>query len=86
MKADHNSIKRRLNIAKGQIDGIINMIDQDRYCVDISTQIMATQSLLKNANREILKSHIRNCVKNGIENNDNSKLEEALELLEKFLT
>lgn len=86
MKADHNNIKRRLNIAKGQIDGIINMINEDRYCVDISTQIMATQSLLNNANKEILKSHIRNCVKNGIENNDSTKLEEALILLEKFLT
>ena len=44
-----------LKVAKGQIEGIINMIEDERYCVDISNQIIAVQSLLKKAN--IIDSH-----------------------------
>ena len=85
MKADKDSTIRKIRIARGQLDGILRMIEEDRYCVDISTQLMSTLSLLKNVNREILQAHIRSCVKEALETDqENPKLEEALKVLEKM--
>ena len=85
MKADKDGTIRKIRIARGQLDGIIRMIEDDRYCIDISTQLMSTLSLLKNVNREILQAHIRSCVKEALETDqENPKLEEALKVLEKM--
>ena len=62
MKADKAEVSRKIKIARGQLDGILRMIEEDRYCVDISYQLVATQSLLKRANQDILQAHIRHCV------------------------
>ena len=43
----------RLKIARGQIDAVIKMIEDERYCIDISNQLLAIQSLIKNANNEV---------------------------------
>ena len=58
MKADKTQVSRLLKTARGQIDGILKMIEEDRYCMDISNQLMATQSILSKANSEVLKAHI----------------------------
>ena len=58
MKAKRGDVAHKLKIARGQLDGILQMIEADRYCVDISNQIMATQALLKSANQQILQAHI----------------------------
>ncbi|MCX4353804.1 MAG: metal-sensing transcriptional repressor, partial [Lachnospiraceae bacterium] len=63
MKAKKGNVTHKLKIAKGQLDGILQMIEEDRYCVDISNQLLATQALLKSANQQILQAHIRNCVR-----------------------
>lgn len=85
MHADHKSIKRKLNIAKGQLDGIIRMIDEDEYCVDISNQLLAVMTLLKHANNEILVSHLACCVRNAKEGEDlNKKMEEISALLDRI--
>ena len=47
MKADKTVINRLLKTAAGQIEGISKMVDEDRYCMDISNQILAVQSILK---------------------------------------
>ncbi|HIT03777.1 MAG TPA: metal-sensing transcriptional repressor, partial [Candidatus Caccocola faecipullorum] len=44
MKADKAEVSRKLKIARGQLDGILRMIEEDRYCVDISYQLVATQA------------------------------------------
>lgn len=80
---DHEKVKKYINIAKGQLDGIIKMIDEDRYCLDVSNQIMATRSLLKKTNNLIIKNHIDNCVKDAINKGDTSKVEEVIKALEK---
>lgn len=86
MKAQKGDISHKLKIARGQLDGILQMIDEDRYCVDISNQILATQALLRSANQQILQAHIRTCVREALQtDNDNPKLEEALKLLEKMM-
>ena len=85
MKAKKGDITHKLKIARGQIDGILQMLDENRNCVDISNQLQATQALLRSANQEILQEHIRNCVREALQTDvENPKLEEALELLEKM--
>ncbi len=70
MMADHKSVTRMLKTARGQIDGILRMVEEDRYCVDISTQLMATQALLARINADVLKAHIEGCVTSAIESGD----------------
>ncbi len=85
MKADKAEVSRKIKIARGQLDGILRMIEDDRYCVDISYQLIATQSLLKRANKDILQAHIRNCVREALQTDEpNPKIEEALKLLERM--
>ena len=83
MVKDQDKIKKYLTIAKGQLDGIIKMIDEDRYCLDVSDQLMATRALLKKTNSLILKNHIDHCVKNAIKDGDESKVDEIIKALEK---
>ena len=52
MKADKEKIARSIKIARGQLDGVLRMIEEDRYCVDISNQILATQAILKRPTRK----------------------------------
>ena len=59
MKADKESVTRKIKIARGQLDGLLRMIDENRYCVDISNQLLATIALLKSTNKEIMQAHIR---------------------------
>ena len=83
MKAKKGDIVHKLKIARGQLDGILQMVEENRYCVDISNQLLATQALLKSAN---LQAHIRSCVRDALQTDAvNPKLEEALKLLEKMI-
>lgn len=86
MKADKTQVMRLLKTARGQLDGIMNMVEEDRYCIDISNQIMATQSILTKANSAILQAHMGCCVREAVESgNAEEKLEEISKLLEKLL-
>lgn len=80
---DNEKVKKYISIAKGQLEGIIKMIDEDRYCLEISDQLMATRSLLKKTNNLILKNHIDNCVKEAIKDGEEEKLDEVIKALEK---
>ena len=85
MNDERKKALQSLKTARGQIDGIIKMIEDERYCVDISNQLLATQALLKSANQEIMQAHIRSCVAEALQTDKpNPKLEEALSLLEKM--
>ena len=85
MKANKESVLRLIKTARGQLDGIERMIADDRYCVDISTQLLSTQAILNKANREILKGHVEHCVKEVILTGDvDVKLNEILMLMDKM--
>ncbi|GAA6426561.1 metal-sensing transcriptional repressor [Dielma fastidiosa] len=85
MKANKESVLRLIKTARGQLDGIERMIADDRYCVDISTQLLSTQAILNKANREILKGHVEHCVKEAILTGDiDVKLNEILMLMDKM--
>lgn len=78
----------KLKTARGQLDGIIKMIEEDRYCIDISTQILAALGLLKKANLDILDGHIRSCVTDAIlegEEEGDAKIEEIMYTIDKFI-
>ena len=85
MKADHAQIQQLLKTARGQIDGILKMVEEDRYCLDVSNQLMATQSILKKANRVVLRAHMDCCVREAVKSgNPDRKLEELTALLDKL--
>ena len=88
MMADHDKVSRMLKTARGQIDGILKMVDDDRYCVDISTQLMATQALIARINADVLKAHVEGCVKCAAESGDDAlkteKLAEVGRIIEKL--
>ena len=83
MTKDHQQVKKYLSIAKGQLEGIIKMVEEDRYCIDISDQLMATRAILKKTNNLILKNHIDHCVREAIINGDEDKIDEVIKALEK---
>lgn len=85
MKANKEAVTRLIKTAKGQLEGIERMIAEDRYCVDVSTQLLSTQAILNKANREILKGHVEHCVKEAIlTGNVDAKLNEILMLMDKM--
>lgn len=62
------------------------MLDQDRYCIDVSNQIMATQAILTKVNREILIAHMNSCIMNETdESNRTERIDELTHVLEKLL-
>ena len=78
----------KLKTARGQVDGIVKMLEDDRYCVDISTQILSVIGLLKKANIDILNSHIRSCVATAIlesEDHGDEKIEEIINIIDKYI-
>ncbi len=86
MKADRQKIEKLLKTARGQLDGILKMVEQDRYCIDISTQLMATQAILGRVNREILLAHMNNCIlKETDESNREERIAELTHVMEKLL-
>lgn len=85
MQADKDKTMRLLKTARGQIDGLMKMVDEDRYCIDISNQLMATQAILRNINRDILHAHLEGCVVNAMENGDShTKIQEILQVMDKL--
>lgn len=85
MKADQKQMIRLLKTARGQIDGILKMVEEDRYCVDISNQIMATDAILRKANKEILRAHMKCCVKDALEKGqEDKKIDELIDMIDKI--
>lgn len=85
MKADKDKITRLLKTARGQLDGLLKMVEEDRYCIDISNQIMATEAILRKANKEIIHAHLGTCVKEAFEKgNEDEKIEEIMSVMDKL--
>lgn len=61
-----DSSLKRLNRIEGQVRGITRMVEDDRYCIDIVTQIAAVRAALRRAEEEILRDHVGHCVEDAI--------------------
>jgi DNA-binding FrmR family transcriptional regulator len=88
---DHTSTDSRkaldlFKTARGQVDGIIRMVEEERYCIEVSRQVLASIALLKKANLLILKQHMNTCVKDALRpDNGREKIDEIALILENYL-
>jgi len=86
MNEEKQKAVQSLKTARGQIDGIIKMIEDGRYCMDVSNQIAAASALVKKSQVLILKQHIAHCVAAAIEAGDSDeKMDEVMKILEKVV-
>ena len=86
MMADQKTVLRLLKTARGQLDGIIKMVEEDRYCMDISQQVTAADALLRRVNKEILTAHLKHCVEQARSDKERSdKIDELVNALGKIL-
>jgi DNA-binding FrmR family transcriptional regulator len=88
-RMDHRENKpkllNRLNRIEGQVRGISRMVDEDRYCIDILTQLQAVRAALTRVESELLKDHLGHCIEGAIVSGDKAeqraKASELIELL-----
>ena len=86
MQANKSQVTRLLKTARGQIDGILKMVEDDRYCIDITHQSMATQAILKRANKEIIGAHMKHCVVEAVDSQDSEKkIDEMIGIIDELL-
>ena len=78
------ALQNRLHRMIGQLSGIGSMLDDNRYCGDILTQIAAVESALQNFGFIILQEHMKTCVTDAIREGDTQVLDEAVELIKKL--
>jgi CsoR family transcriptional regulator, copper-sensing transcriptional repressor len=62
--------QKRLSRIEGQVRGLMRMLDDDRYCIDVLTQIMAVRAALRKVEEEILRDHVAHCVEGAIASGD----------------
>ncbi len=77
----------RLNRIEGQVRGIARMVDEDRYCIDILTQLQAVRAALAKVETEMLRDHLGHCIEGAIVSGDRDeqrqKASELIQLLER---
>ncbi len=81
---DLKMLKNRLNRMVGQMNGIGRMLDENRYCGDILTQVAAVESALQAFGHLILKEHMETCMVEEIRQGNTDVVEEAVELIKKL--
>ena len=66
-------VLKRLSRIEGQVRGIVRMVEEDRYCIDVVTQISAVRAALRRAEEEILRDHVGHCVEHAIASGNKSE-------------
>ncbi len=84
---DKPALLNRLNRVEGQVRGIARMVEEDRYCIDILTQVQAVRAALSKVETELLRGHLGHCIEGAILSGDRDeqrkKVEELIELLQR---
>lgn len=88
MKRDNkNALLKRLNRVEGQVRGIGRMVEEERYCIDILTQLQAVRAALAKVETEMLRDHLGHCIEGAIVSGDKvqqrEKAAELIQLLER---
>jgi DNA-binding FrmR family transcriptional regulator len=84
-RADRAALAKRLRRIEGQIRGIGKMIDEDRYCIDVLTQVSAVQAALDALALQLLEHHLHGCVQHAVKSGDGDRaIDEALSVIRKF--
>jgi DNA-binding FrmR family transcriptional regulator len=85
---DKDALKKRLHRIEGQVRGIERMVDEERYCIDILTQIAAVRNALESLGLEVLEDHVNHCVHDALASGDariaTHKSQELLAAVERF--
>jgi CsoR family transcriptional regulator, copper-sensing transcriptional repressor len=85
---DKNALTKRLHRIEGQVRGIERMVEDDRYCIDILTQIAAVNTALESLAFKVLDDHVNHCVSDALSSGDPSaaakKSQELLEAVHRF--
>ncbi len=80
-----SAVTARLKRIEGQVRGLIKMLDEDRYCIEVLHQMQAVKSALARAESELLKEHAAHCVADAIASGDqDSQREKVAELVDLF--
>jgi DNA-binding FrmR family transcriptional regulator len=82
---EYKCLISRLNRIEGQVRGVRAMVENDRYCVDILTQVSAIQSALNAFNKELLAQHIKSCVIHDIREGKDEVVDELVCTLQKLM-
>lgn len=83
---DKEALIKRLKRIEGQVKGIQNMVEEERYCVDILTQISAVRSAVNKVGTIILENHMKGCVTESIkEGNSEDMIQELMATINKFV-
>jgi len=75
----------RLKRAEGQVRGVAKMIEDDRYCIDILTQITALRSALDAVAMQLIEDHTKGCVKNSVREGDDTVIDELMVAVKRFI-
>jgi CsoR family transcriptional regulator, copper-sensing transcriptional repressor len=85
---EKDALVKRLHRIEGQVRGIERMVEDDRYCIDVLTQIAAVNTALESLAFKILDEHVRHCVAGALQSGDeqdaNVKIEELLAAVHRF--
>jgi len=85
VKPRHRDCLKRLSRIEGQVRGVSRMVDEQRYCIDILTQLSAIKAALNKVEAEILKDHADHCVADAIQSGDEAEQKQKFnELVELF--
>jgi len=85
--AEHSKEVKRLRRVEGQVRGIIRMVEEERYCVDILTQLRAAQAALRKVAEGVLRSHVEHCVTQAVAEGGEErqkKIEELMDVVGRF--
>jgi len=82
---EYKKLIHRLNRVEGQIRGVKKMVEEERYCVDILTQVSAIQAALNAFNKELLSNHIQTCVVEDIKKGDSAVVDELCITIQKLM-
>lgn len=78
-------VQRRLNRAIGQLNGVKTMIDDNRYCGDVLTQLAAAESAIRRVSEMVLQEHMETCVVQEIRDGKDEVVDEAMALIRRFM-
>lgn len=82
---EYKDLLHRLNRIEGQVRGVKAMVEEDRYCIDILTQVSAIQSALHSFNKKLLSQHIKTCVAANIRQGNDEVIDELCHALQKLM-
>lgn len=84
-KDEVQDLIHHLSRIEGQVRGVKNMVEEDRYCVDIITQVSAIVASLNSFNKKLLSNHIKTCVVKDIREGDEQVVDELCQLIQKMM-